>query len=461
MEEKQSDKDMRDKLQAAEYPYDPQAWGQMEAILDNKEKRRGIIWWWPSGIAAALLLGGIATYMLVKQPEEKIAAQGQLANQTIQGAKETTGTDANEKNEKSSVAGNEINNARSTEKGNTEKKEKLSISVTTLSTDKRNKVAGIEHSVSNKKHARKEKLQGITEKEKNVKNADVQSTLNMSESAKEKPVLLSNKIKTTDDYDAIPLLNGGELAVENNRELAGEKNESIYKKAKKKTPIHYLIGAEAGASAAYIHGTLGNLPCWGIGWTQELKIGKYVGITNSILYSETNFKINNPAYPDFTSAYPTSYRSNNKELSIPVGIKVYPYSKGGISWYLAASYINHIRISESFNYVVKTDTRVTTSFIPDNITSEQYQSMLDMGNSLQNYTAAAVAPAKGKEEYFSLGASKIYYGSLLLGTGIDYRISQHFQLSMEPFFGMSLTKVKLQDSRLYSGGGNVRLMYRF
>lgn len=39
--ENNSDKQLRDKLSSTEFPFDPQAWEQMEAMLDKKKKRRG------------------------------------------------------------------------------------------------------------------------------------------------------------------------------------------------------------------------------------------------------------------------------------------------------------------------------------------------------------------------------------------------------------------------------------
>jgi len=51
--ENNSDKQMRDKLKGLELPYDPQAWEQMEAMLDKKKKN-----------AAALFGGGLAVQQL-------------------------------------------------------------------------------------------------------------------------------------------------------------------------------------------------------------------------------------------------------------------------------------------------------------------------------------------------------------------------------------------------------------
>ena len=51
-----SDKQLRDKLSNQEFPFDLQAWEQMEALLDKKKKRRGFFWWWTGGLAAVLLL---------------------------------------------------------------------------------------------------------------------------------------------------------------------------------------------------------------------------------------------------------------------------------------------------------------------------------------------------------------------------------------------------------------------
>ncbi len=61
--ENNSDKEIRDKLQNVEFPFDPKAWGQMESMLEEKRKPKGFFWWWFSGVAACLLLaGGIYGY---------------------------------------------------------------------------------------------------------------------------------------------------------------------------------------------------------------------------------------------------------------------------------------------------------------------------------------------------------------------------------------------------------------
>ena len=52
-----ADKQLREKLTGTEFPFDPQAWEQMEAMLDKKKKRGIFFWWWTGGIAAVLLLG--------------------------------------------------------------------------------------------------------------------------------------------------------------------------------------------------------------------------------------------------------------------------------------------------------------------------------------------------------------------------------------------------------------------
>jgi hypothetical protein len=458
MEEKLSDKEMRDKLQAAEYPFDPQAWGQMEAMLDKKDKRRALLFWWSSGIAAALLVAGLSTYMLLHQQGSTNANGTQAAYTQTTNTDKTTDT-PDQKIEPAIAEAQTTSNQTihtTTEAIN----EPLSPKTKTTKGSSTNPQGGALPIASALTHKKAKHNLSTTHKHKAKEVISPTETI-IATTATPAPSkeLLSNKVKEQSELNTLPALGLSEIDIENERTLVGDKSESLYKLPKKKIGFHYLIGIEAGASAGYIHSTLADLPSWSIGLTHEFKIGKYIGITNSILYSETNFKIDSPGYPDYASAYPISYTSHIKEITIPIGVKVYPYNNAKLSWYVSASYVNHIRLQESFAYNLVTNNRLNTSANPgtDMITSDEYQKIVDFGASLlatpnQNKTAA---------DYFSLGNSKTYYGGMTFSTGIDYHITSRIQFSAEPFFGMSLTKVTLQNSRLYNFGGNVRLMYRF
>ena len=51
MDRNLKDKALREKLQNAEYSMEPAAWGQMEAMLDRRDRRKAGIWWWLSAAA--------------------------------------------------------------------------------------------------------------------------------------------------------------------------------------------------------------------------------------------------------------------------------------------------------------------------------------------------------------------------------------------------------------------------
>lgn len=50
---------IRDKLNEADHPFDPQAWEKMEALLDAEKDRKPVFIWWWSAAALLLLLAGI------------------------------------------------------------------------------------------------------------------------------------------------------------------------------------------------------------------------------------------------------------------------------------------------------------------------------------------------------------------------------------------------------------------
>lgn len=72
-----------------DFEYNPDAWGQMETLLEKDKRKRGLIWWWLIGFGILLLLGGIWYYNvrpivteipLLKQAVEKQKIQDKTNN---------------------------------------------------------------------------------------------------------------------------------------------------------------------------------------------------------------------------------------------------------------------------------------------------------------------------------------------------------------------------------------------
>jgi hypothetical protein len=230
-------------------------------------------------------------------------------------------------------------------------------------------------------------------------------------------------------------------------------------KLRKKVNITYKIGIESGVYEGYAKGTFSDRPTWALGLSQELGIGKYFAITNSILYSEVNFKVNHPDYPANNYIYPDNYRSHIREIAVPIGIKVYPYSNKLIRVGIGVSYVNHIKLKETFDYKLHPIQNATSSVDE----STYFPATNDFGNTDPTKTLTTSSPphASPQPEYYSLGNAKRYYGSLLYTAGVEIKLPLHFSVSAEPAFMMSLDKIKMQNSRVFDFGMNTGIKYTF
>ncbi len=83
--ENNTDKKIADKLKGIEMPYEPEAWQEMEALLDKKKKRRVIFWWFfGSGIAACLLLGGLLWQNIPQAEQHNKASENITAENKVE-----------------------------------------------------------------------------------------------------------------------------------------------------------------------------------------------------------------------------------------------------------------------------------------------------------------------------------------------------------------------------------------
>jgi hypothetical protein len=103
--ESNADKQLREKLKGVEYPFDPQAWEQMEAMLDEKKKRRGFFWWWLGSIAAALLItAGTIGYGLWLMGKDDRLAGAEYAQEQVGNGKQAVSTDEQKARSKEQLA---------------------------------------------------------------------------------------------------------------------------------------------------------------------------------------------------------------------------------------------------------------------------------------------------------------------------------------------------------------------
>lgn len=428
MEETPSDKIIREKLQAAQYPFDPAAWADMEKMLDGKKKRRGIIWWSTLGVAATLLLSaGIYTGIYLHSQSAK--------------------TETHASNQSAKTANSQYNNAPVFSSSATSQNQSSdlvnganTINTTTITSNKTN-TSSTSHdhkAVNNARNTTLSAYQQTASTEQPIIAARATFSFSEIELAPE-PI---KAVKYTCLYDDLE-----------------DGTPIIPDKLRRKSKITYKIGIESGVYEGYVKGTFSDRPTWTLGLSQELGIGKYFAITNSILYSEVNFKVNNPDYPSNNYGYPDNYRSHIREVAIPIGIKVYPYSNKFFRVGLGISYISHIKLKETFDY--KLHPIQNTSSFADAGTFFPVTNDFGSGDPTKTITTATPPHTSPLPEYYSLGNAKRYYGSLAYTAGIEIELPLHLSIAAEPCFMMSLEKIKMQNSRVFDFGMNTGIKYAF
>lgn len=500
--ESNSDKQLRDKLTGVEFPFDPQAWDKMETMLDEKKKRRGFFWLWTGGIAAVLLVALIGYELGVNSSSKQVAANSE------EKSKANTAEEKSITNDELQITGGKANTLSQ---------------VTTDEVNGKENQHSEGNNIAAENNSNKEKTKGRNEKlaAKNQKSDRKQSANNQSDKSAVKETLQSNEESTTFThktsskqkrkqqllaktneggvnttvaaFEKNPFQEETEILasaatqkflaerIEMDRRtalLASSEDESSFNKKKeeslpkeKKNKFTYSLGVLANVSATIVgdrHIAQDSLACpacydkptYAVGITHDFLFGKRVAVTNSILFSQTGFKICNPKQPRDSSGYTTSYTSTINELQIPIGIKVYPVVKERFRFYIAASIINHIKLTETFevervdyynpNFLFDPNTLVTTADNP-------FMGGLNKSTSVQNasYTQGEQA------EYFGMGGLKRYYASFYASAGVEYIHKKKYVFFTEPMFYMSLNKIGLQEKRKYNVGVSGGFRYQF
>ncbi len=247
-------------------------------------------------------------------------------------------------------------------------------------------------------------------------------------------------------------------------------NEETLAKAKKKK-FQYSLGVLANISATIVGGKrmyLDSLnackscyekPSYAVGITHDFLFGKRVAITNSILYSHTAFKICRPKAPIDTEGVTKSYISKIHELQIPIGIKVYPVVKERFRFYVAASFINHIKFTEEF--VTEKRPRVIPNNIwADNVFVSSNDNPFMAGNNKSIVENASYTEGE-QAEYFGMRGLRRYYASFYASAGVEYIHKKKYIFFTEPMFYMSLNEIGRQERRKYNVGVSGGFRYQF
>ncbi len=352
--ENNTDKKIADKLKGIEMPYEPEAWQEMEALLDKKKKRRVIFWWFfGSGIAACLLLGGLLWQGMPKHTEQQSKASEitenraevkepvtsvQSAITTTEGApvvsleggkNEITTASANNGNIKAAETKNgQKNNAvaaenqlkkvetnrqkdkkQKAEKVRTlEKTEKAPIAIVSPKQRKTEKVkelvAGTEEPSANKteevspaKPEAKEEVIALNgtaaEEAKKTEQASGQNA--------EMPVTTENVGQQTETIEETKAVNVEEKKEEKAENATAKKDEKVDGKKKvfsfhlgARTDFYDVIPLHEGARDTFVKAKGVGRFAYMVGPDMEFMFGKHFSIYTGVLYSYNSYRINNP-----------------------------------------------------------------------------------------------------------------------------------------------------------------------
>src|ERR1043165_190504 len=408
--ENNSDKPLRDKLNSNEFPFDPQAWAQMETMLDDK-KKRPVLFWWAGGIAAALffgilgyeLRGLVGNEQLAEDPRQKTEDGSKEDGKTVVTLRFAVGNENPETSQKSNEGVVEKkgendqalasrdekiqpanNHGRSISENTTAnkngdgnepgKRNKKNIAqgkgqklnkATKAKTDNENGFQGFAHNSSKPNGAGPRSTATVKgENKRTVTTANSQVTISGNPYQNEVEMLNTAAIKKAQEEN-ISLASMGPSLLEPVSETAAtfsdKKGEEETLPKRKKKIFQYSVGAMANVTGTTLGKqaentsvpnhlrTFDDQPSYMVGFTQDFLFVNRVALTTSFAYARTSFVVTAPRAETFPQA-PTFYSSKIQEFVIPVGIKVYPVAKSNFKFYINTGIINHIKLKESFDY---------------------------------------------------------------------------------------------------------------
>ncbi|MCW5906563.1 MAG: hypothetical protein KIS94_01805 [Chitinophagales bacterium] len=478
--ESNADKQLREKLKGVEYPFDPQAWEQMEAMLDEKKKRRGFLWWWFGGIAAGLLLFAVLGYEAGKmvgsrQLAEKIertngiwemgngkGEMGDGKDETGDGKREMVEGKREKSNVKSKMSNGESESGdrrweTSNMKRETSNTEKQMVEVTT------GKGSGNRKTVA--KRDKKEAQQLSDEKSVAAEKGSLQTEVPVTSAQTQQEVTALNTM--------FALLNTKE------EEWNAEKKEENLLPKKKRKIFTYSIGPMANVTGTILSNPFADDTVrqrkpfsrgasFMVGFQQEFLFVDRFAFTTSLLYSQTTFDVHKTNLDNNYARAPLSYSCYLNEMNITTGIKANLIAQPNLRWYVHAGFIHHIRLKELFTYRYPKDTipmNIVANGVVNNTSGFPTQTQFG-GNTgyeavqfdaLSNSTKSTTV----NTENFSINHAKRYYTSFYAATGVEYIVNGKWVFFTEPMFFMGLQRIGIQERRKYNVGVSGGFRYQF
>ncbi len=487
--ENSSDKQIREKLSSTEFPFDLQAWEQMEAMLGEKKKRRGFFWLWTGGIAAVLLLSigilGWGVYLMDeddKQVEQMIDGRPQTAVNTTLAAVDNDKAKVETEKLKGEKA--EIENRVSSRNSEQAKAEVNASTVASskwqMAKDNSSSALISENPNNEGPHHHRANIFSKQVTSRAMHKSKTQTASNSQPATRNQQTVtpIQNEIEMLNSVDAVKnstaeniLLARREAellqSISDKAETGFDKKEADVLPKKKKQIFHYSLGVLANVTGTTLGSQPGNAPerpplfystpSYMVGFTHDFLFVNRIAITNSILFSQTSFKVYYAKTIGFSQT-PTNYTSHITELAIPIGIKVYAVVKNNFRFYINAGIINHIKLKETFDYTFAPDT------IPSALAALADQFPFPSQTNFEPEAASINRTASGNSnstQNFSINNAKRYYTSFYASAGFEFIAQKHFVLFAEPTFYMGLQKIGVQEKRKYNLGLSGGFRYQF
>lgn len=484
MSEEKNDKILQQKLQNLQFPFDAQAWNNIEAMLNKEQKKRGFVFWWLSALSTLLLIGGTTFYFYFKTEKnntdnssigntekyiliETITTYKEKNTTTIQQPITNNSTLQPENNFDNNRENNNAPQVTNSTINNFQSKQKTNYNDYNNNYYNHNNTVAHNNQLNNSKaisknNSKKLKRDNTNEKPGNLENIISPSKNNTSNNE----TLIASFITSIDKiiFEAATM-----EFIDVKKE---EDKETI--KAPNKKKVHYAFGVSGFIAATTVGNqenfsrTFFSKPYYAVGFAHELQFRKRIAVTNAFQFSKNYFEIYNPQNNTF-EIQPERYSSSITTLNIPLGIKYSLVAKEKFKWHVHVGINNHIKLKENFEFLIYyvDTTQPNSTSLPTNVSAQtnlsggstQYEASFEDFSSTGNVRNADTFINNTSD--FSINSAKRYYASAYVATGVTYILKNKWCFFVEPTYQFSLNSVGIQQKRIHHFGLSSGFLVRF
>jgi hypothetical protein len=521
--ENNSDKIIREKLAGLQPHFEPQAWQQMEAMLNKNEKPKGFLFWWLGGIAF-LLATGIVMYSALTVSNEQLSMNNEkttINNKQLTVNNEPSSIESTVRSQQSAEINSEtinqkqqtINNKQLPIEKSSDNREQTSENNSPTKNDKpktiNNEQSSTEKTTDNKPKTTNQKPKTKNEQLTASGNTGKETTSRKSSSAMNKSAEVTAMNNTTavaetphtvqhnSSADAPPAtIAENNIAVNENASVATpdattplqettaaaetavaeavvvedsistkeekQPEETAEKLMKPAGKFHYSLGVASTVTATVTKGTLAPDPSYSIGFVNEFLFVNRVALSTGFNYSKTSYKMSDPNI-EHSNTMPLELEANITELTIPLGVKVYPVSNNKFRYYVNTGIINHIKLQENFVYMLPAPDTSTNPNLPQTTNDPVFNYVPQTTNfgstaSEALFDANTIGGGGGgssssiSNSDFSLNNAQRFYMSFYAATGVEFVIKKRLVIFAETLYFMNIHPLGVQDTRKHNFG---------